>query len=173
MVEAQCLCRSAWRKSDKSNKKRGSFNRIRNSNTASISLFCFFCWETLILSFKHFYAFVGPWNPTKKGWKNHGIFQRGRHQRPRHLDQWSHGSLVQKCTAPVGGSTSRCSFMCEKPRNSRCTKNTRCTFTSICEKFTNLEKVLWVPGNIEILTLTARPSSVNAKIPRYGIPSQC
>ena len=95
--------------------KKESFNRIRNSNTASI-YHCFLSFlEDFDLSFKHFYAFVGPWNPNKRGEEIMGFFSSVRHQRPRHLDQWSHGSLVQKCTAPVGGfCTSRWVASCAK-----------------------------------------------------------
>lgn len=142
MVEAQCLCRSAWRKSDKSNKKRRVSTESETQTPHLYHCFVSFVgrlWFYLSSICMHL---LDRGIQTKKGWKNHGIFQRGRHQRPRHLDQWSHGSLVQKCTAPVGKTTSRCSFMCEKPRNSRCTKNTSCTFTSICEKFTNLEHMM-------------------------------
>ena len=58
MVEAQCLCRSAWRKSDKSNKKRRASTESETQTPHLYHCFLSF-WETLILSFKHVYA-CGP-----------------------------------------------------------------------------------------------------------------
>lgn len=70
----------------------------------------------------------------KKGWKNHGIFQRGRLGKlifmffSARSDTKDHAIWTSEAmeasfkNAPVGWNTSRCSFMCEKPRNSRCTQ---------------------------------------------------
>ena len=135
MVEAQCLCRSAWRKSDKSNKKRRVSTESETQTPHLYHCFLSFLGDFDFI-FQAFLCICWTVESNKKGWTNHGIFQRGRLGKvifmffqlgptPKTtpsgpVKPWKPRKIMH-CTGGLEHQ-SLGRFMCEKPRNSRCTK---------------------------------------------------